>query len=154
MGIAMYVTRLAAFASILLLAGCDGAPEQPNPVVENALLRLPAVTGRPGSAYFTIRGGERDARLVGVSSKQVSRIELHESRMEGGMMKMAPLEEPRIIRRGELVFAPGGKHAMLFGIAPDVKAGSKVAVTFTFDPGPAVTVEADVLAAGDASHDH
>ena len=51
--------------------------------------------------------------------------------------------------RGELVFEPAGRHAMLFGINARVKPGDKIPLTFSFNVAPPVTVEAQVLAAGD-----
>ena len=53
--------------------------------------------------------------------------------------------------RGELVFEPDGRHAMLFGIDPRVKAGDRIPLTFSFNVAPPITVEAQVLAAGDES---
>jgi hypothetical protein len=50
--------------------------------------------------------------------------------------------------RGELVFEPGGRHAMLFGISPKVKPGDRIALTFSFNVAPPITVEAQVVAAG------
>ncbi len=49
---------------------------------------------------------------------------------------------------GQMKFEPGGRHAMLFDIDPAVRAGDKIPLTFTFEPAPPVTVEAEVRAAG------
>ena len=50
--------------------------------------------------------------------------------------------------RGELVFEPGGRHAMLFGLSPKVKAGDRIPLTFSFNVAPPVTVDAEVRGAG------
>ncbi len=137
---------------LLLLAGCDAQPQSQRVSVEEAWVQLPAVGGRPGAAYFTLRTDHAPARLVGVASPLVDRIELHDSIMEGGVMRMRPLQD-RSFTGKSLEFAPGGKHAMLFGIDPGVKAGDRIPLTFSFEPAPAVTVEAEVRAfGGDAGH--
>ena len=87
-------------------------------------------------------------RILGITSPQVQRIELHESSMEGGMMHMGPLRDASFPANGDKVFEPGGAHAMLFGIAPSVRSGGTVRMTFDFDNAPDVTVAVPVDAAG------
>src|SRR3546814_9174696 len=106
---------LAATAAILLLSGCVQAPRTPRVSVENAWVRLPAVKGRPGAAYFTLHNENGPDRLVGITTSKAERVELHDSVMKNGMMTMAPLEAATIAGDGSLTFEPGGKHAMLFG---------------------------------------
>ena len=63
-------------ATALSLAACDGAPPEPEVTVENAVVQLPAVAGRPGAGYFTLRTNNDPTKLVSVSSSrgfQISR---------------------------------------------------------------------------------
>jgi periplasmic copper chaperone A len=138
-------------ALFLALVGCGAAPSEPRVEVDEAWVQLPVVPGRPGAAYFTLKSNQDPTRLVSVSSPKIERIELHDSRMEGAVMRMGPLEDRNFPPGGTLEFAPGGKHAMLFGLDPKVKAGERIPLTFTFEPAPPVTVEAEVRAFG-ASH--
>lgn len=143
-----------AAASFLLLPGCDGRSDsQPRVTVRDAVVQLPAVRGRPGAAYFTLETNSRPMHLVGMSSPRVRRIELHDSRMEGGVARMEPLENPAF-ESDRMEFEPGGRHAMLFGIASSIKAGDRIGLSFTFDPAPPVMVEARVIAAGAAHQGH
>ena len=137
----------------LLLMGCDPRPEPAQVTVEEAWVQLPAVKGRPGAAYFTLRTAHDATRLTGVASPRVERVELHESRMDGGVMRMGPLQD-RSLAGGVIRFAPGGKHAMLFGLDSGLRAGDRIPLTFSFDPAPPVTVEAEVRAftGGHAGH--
>jgi copper(I)-binding protein len=134
------------------LAACNSEPAPPTVIVEHVVVNLPAVPGRPGAAYFRLRSNTDPAKLLNVTSPLVQRVELHESMAKDGMSRMAPVEATSFPGTGVLSFKPGGKHAMLYGIDPSVKAGGKIPITFTFDPAPAVTVEAKVEAAGDG-HD-
>ena len=139
--------------ALLLLAGCEGAPSGPRVSIEDAVLVLPAVPGRPGAAYFTLRTNAERTRLTGVTSPRIGRIELHETVSEDGVSRMVALRDPAFSTGEPLSFAPGGRHAMAFDVDPALRPGDRVALTFSFDPAPAVTVEAEVRAPGDrAAH--
>src|ERR1044072_7775479 len=130
-----------ALAGAALLAGCDRPPPDGTVAVSDVWVRLPAAKGRPGGAYFRMEAGSEGTRLVGASSPSVSRIELHETLTTGGRTKMEKRRELKSPSRGELVFEPGGHHAMLFGIDPRLKPGDIVPLTFSFNVAPPITVE-------------
>ncbi len=158
-------------AAAMLLSGCqqrDKALE-----VHEAWVKLPAVPGNPGAAYFTIDGGSEGAVLVKVAAPFALRSEMHESmamdapggehmtgmmgeHMNGqmgdhmaGAMTMAPIADVPVPAHGTLAFAPGGRHVMLYDISPDVKPGDSVPLRFEFAQGAPIAIEATVLAAGD-----
>jgi copper(I)-binding protein len=146
------MTRLVPIMIIpLFLFGCGQPAAAPHATVTDAVVTLPALPGRPGAGYFSI-AADRPARLTGIASPAAGRVELHESMNHGGMTGMAPLAAPAVGPDAPLVFAAGGKHAMLFDIAPTVQVGGRMQLTFTFDTLPPVTVEAEVRAPGDAGH--
>jgi copper(I)-binding protein len=133
----------------MLLAGCDRPPPDGTVRVSQAWVRLPAAKSRPGGAYFRMEAGSEGTRLVGVSSPAVRWIELHETQMTGTTAKMKRHREVEFPSRGELVFEPGGRHAMLFGLSPKVKAGDRIPLTFSFNVAPPVTVDAEVRGPAD-----
>ena len=139
----------ASLAGTLLLAGCDRPPPDGSVRVKDVWVRLPAAKSRPGGAYFRMEAGSEGTRLVGVSSPSVRWIELHETETTGSKARMKQRKEIEFPSRGELAFEPGGRHAMLFGINSKVKAGDRIPVTFSFNVAPPITVEAQVVAAGD-----
>ncbi|HYG48206.1 MAG TPA: copper chaperone PCu(A)C [Allosphingosinicella sp.] len=139
----------ALLAGTLMLAGCDRPPPDGTVRVSDVWVRLPAVKTRPGGAFFRMEAGSEGTRLVGVSSPSVRWIELHETEMKGGTAKMKQRKDIEFPSRGELVFEPGGRHAMLFGINARVKPGDRIPLTFSFNVAPPITVEAPVVAAGD-----
>ena len=140
---------VATALGLAALGGCNRTPEEPRVRVEQAAVTLPAIPGRPGAAYFTLRTNTYPTNLIAVMSPLVQRIELHDSGGSSTESRMRPLEETRFPARGVLAFKPGEKHAMLFGIDKSVKPGGRIPLTFTFDPAPAVTVEAEVRGPGD-----
>jgi periplasmic copper chaperone A len=138
--------------TMALLTACGKSPEAPKAPelsVSDAVVRIAPIKGRPSAAYFTLHGGVTADRLVAVSSPKAATIELHENRMEGGMMSMQPLTGIDLPARGEIAFQPGGNHAMMFGLDPAVKAGDTLSLHFTFQSGAKVDAEAKAISAGD-----
>lgn len=134
-------------AVALLASGCQQAPAETG--IERAWVRLPAVAGRPGAAYFTIRGGSKGDTLVQLSTPAAERAELHETMDHAGVKAMQPVRDVAVPAGGTLAFAPGGKHAMLFDIGPNVKPGDTIPLAFAFAGGRTVTAQAKVVGAGD-----
>jgi copper(I)-binding protein len=138
-----------------LVAACGPATAKKDRAigVEHPWVRMPAVAGEAGAAYFRLTGGAEGTKLVSVSSPLVKRIELHESMTAGGASSMKKLKDLDFAYDGTIEFKPGGRHAMLFGINSAVKPGSSLPLTFAFDTAPPVTVTAEVRsAAGEAAH--
>ena len=139
--------RLVATASatLALLAGCGGTEDEA-PSVAGAVITLPAAAGRPGAAYFRLQSNV-EARLTGIESARAGRIEMHQP----GMRRVETIQ----LAPGEpLVFAPGGRHAMLFGLDPALRPGDRIPLTLRFDGAPPVSAEAEVRRAGDVHSGH
>ena len=72
-----------------------------------------------------------------------------------GMMKMVPITGGvDVPKGGEVKFAPGGKHVMLFDINPAVKPGAKMTLVFTYADGTKIEAQADAKAAGEGGGAH
>lgn len=138
---------IPAIVAVAALSACSPGGEV---AADRAWVRLPAVAGQPGAAYFTMHGGATADTLLAVGTPAALKTELHES-MKGdhGMMAMAPLKEVALPAGGEIAFAPGGRHVMLFSIGPAVKAGGTVPLTLSFASGKTLSVDAKVVGAGD-----
>ena len=131
-------------AGALMLGGCSMAPS-----IDDAWVRLPAVPGRPAIAYATITGGSVDVELAAISTPAARRVELHRSMTGGhGMSTMRPIERLSIVKGQTVKLAPGGIHAMLFDMAPQLQPGGWIKLTFDFDGGEQ-TVDAKLVGAGD-----
>ena len=143
-------TALALLAA-LSFGGCHGKAEQARSLtVENAWIRLSPNPANPSAAYFTIHGGAAEEQLTGVTSPQAAHAEMHET-MSGdhGMATMAPLSQVAVPAGGTLVFAPAGRHVMLFGLDPAATAGREVRLDFAFASGRGLAAKARVRAIGD-----
>lgn len=141
---------LIAVAATMALVACSSAEETgPIETVEDAWVRLPAVDGRPAAAYFVLNGGESGDTLLAIDSERVATVELHETIMDDEAMRMRPIMSADIPPGETIVFEPGGRHGMLFGIDPEITPGTPITLNFRFDSGRDVSVDAVTVAAGD-----
>ena len=133
-------------AALLVLQGCH-----PNPIPVTAAapyVRLAAVPGRPAAGYFDLPAADRDDVLLSVTSPQAGRVEMHESMINGNMSSMRPLDRVPVRAGQQLSFAPGGRHLMLYDLAPTVRAGGEMIFVLHFEHAPVRTLSAAVQSAG------
>jgi hypothetical protein len=89
-------------------------------------------------------GAEAD-RLVGGSTDVAEVVEIHETAMEGEVMKMRMLPEGlEVPARGEVLLKPGGYHIMLIGMKQDLKPGGRFTIDLEFERSGIMTVEPEV----------
>lgn len=154
--------------AVLALAACGSEAPAPEPsdtapaqaiadapegvTLTDAEIRMPAVAGRPGVAYFTI-AADAPRTIVGVSVLGAGRAELHESGMTGGAMTMAKVDSVELTSGEPVAFAPGGLHVMLFDMDASLAAGGTADLTVTFASGDKASIIAPVTAPGGMSHD-
>lgn len=121
--------------------------------VEKPFARATAPGAAVGGGYATIvNTGSAADRLVGASSPAAARMEVHEMKMEGSVMKMREVKGIDVPAGGKIELKPGGYHLMFMELKQPLKEGSKVPVTLKFEKAGEVKVELDVqgLAAGAA----
>jgi copper(I)-binding protein len=154
------IDRLGLIAIFLVgtLAAC-GAPSGPQVKAEDVWAR-PAMAmdesgessgegmGMAGTGAVFMRlvneGGEGD-RLVGGQTDVAKVVEIHETVMEGEVMKMQMLPDGLDVpAKGEVVLKPGSYHIMLIGIQQDLKVGDRFTVALQFEKSGAITVEPEV----------
>lgn len=144
------MTRALLLAPILLaLAACSpggpGGAGEPATVQASAAICRPTPVGRQMTGcYLTLTAATAD-RLVSVSSPDANLVQIHESRIESGMMMMRELREGLPLPAGQaLALEPGGNHLMLLGVKEPLVAGDTVALTLTFASSPPLEVTATV----------
>jgi copper(I)-binding protein len=138
---AMAVLLLAiALISGRMAYSAPAALKGATPAATGAWVRLPAVSGRPAAGYLTLSGGEKAEVLTGASSPAAERVELHESAMADGRMRMNRLSSVPLPVGGTVSFAPGGLHLMLFGLK--AQPGDSVPITLELASGATLSVKA------------
>ena len=129
----------------MALASCSPPKELS---VDDAWVRLGAVTGRPAAAYFIVHGGPTPTTLISATTDVAIRSEMHGTMDKGGMSTMTPLAKVEIPANTDVAFAPGGRHVMLFDMNSGIKPADRVTLTFAFADGTRIINNATVVAAG------
>jgi copper(I)-binding protein len=98
-----------------------------------------------GAVYVSIenRGSEPDS-LLAASSDAAATVELHETRQEGGVMRMRPLPKIELLSGGRIDMKPGGTHIMLLGLTRDLHPGDTVTLRLRFEKAGERVIEAPV----------
>lgn len=123
---------LAAAVFALGLGACSPKPAASGGAmgVNDAVI---SVHGAVGAGYFTLVNDGPADKLIAVSSSIAKTVEMHVSETKNEMMSMRRLETVDVPAGGSVDFAPGGKHLMLFEVAPNLTEGQDVQVTLTFE---------------------
>jgi copper(I)-binding protein len=103
-----------------------------------------------GAGYVTIKNtGTTPDRLVGGSSDASAKFEVHEMSMDGGVMKMRPIQGGLEIKPGQTVeLKPQGLHIMFVGLKKPLKQGDHIKATLEFEKAGKVEVDFDVTGMG------
>ena len=111
--------------------------------------RATAPSQKVGAVFMEIstRNGAPD-RLIGGSSPDAERVEIHNHVMDGGMMRMRRIDGVDIPAEGSVELAPGGYHVMLLGLTAPLFEETVIPLTLVFEKAGAVEIEAVVEAAG------
>lgn len=114
---------------------------------------LPAVSTN-GAAYMTLmnKGGAPDT-LVSASTPAAKKAEVHNHTMEGGMMKMRPVELMEIPPGEPTILQPGGLHIMLMGLTEPLVDGKSFPLTLNFERAGTVEVKVMIFEPEAMSHD-
>lgn len=113
--------------------------------IDRPWARATVGTARPGGAYLAITNkGSTPDRLIGAESPVVTKIDLHRSMMEAGVMRMAAAGTIDIPAGGTVKFAPGDYHLMLMGLKEPLTAGKPVPLVLVFEKAGRVAVEIKV----------
>ena len=102
-----------------------------------------------GAGYVTLKNsGAAADKLLSATADVAGKVEIHEMSMDGGVMKMRPVNGLEIPAGKSVELKPGGYHIMFMGLKQPLKAGDTIKGTLTFEKAGAVPVEYKVEAMG------
>jgi copper(I)-binding protein len=142
------MTRIAMIVAAVVVA-CAALPAQAEDVTVGSL-KISAAWARAtpkgasvGGGYMKIANtGTASDRLIGGSTDVAGRIEIHQMRMDNGVMKMRPVADGLEIKPGQTVeLTPGGYHAMLVGLKQQLEQGQHFKATLEFAKAGKVDVD-------------
>lgn len=129
--------------------------------ISGAWARTSPMKATAGAVYLEIKNtGDADDALVSASvdPSVAAKVELHETKMAGGMgdgnmptttgdpmmMEMVPVDRIEVAAGETVSLKPGGLHIMLLDLAKPLEMGSKITVSLTFEQAGKVDVTAEV----------
>jgi copper(I)-binding protein len=144
---------------LVALGAVLAAPAVADPLtVEGAWVRALPPTQSMTAGYLTVTNNGREAvRIVGAAASGAGRTELHESRAEGGAMRMVPVAVLPLAPGESASFEPGGLHLMLKDLERMPAPGETVRLCLITDDGEPSCAEAAVrrdAPAGGQHHEH
>ena len=146
--------RLAIIFAAVLAASASASVAHDYAVgsiqVEHPWSRVVPKGASVAPGYLEVKNNGTNAdRLMGGSSGIAGRVEIHEMKMEGGVMKMRPLEGGIEIAPGKTVkLAPGGYHLMFLGLKSPPEKGKLFKGTLVFEKAGKVEVDFEVEGMG------
>ncbi len=114
-------------------------------VIRNVWARAAKQADTLSAVYMVIENtGDEPDRLLHAHSDVAGTIELHETKMENGVMKMQPVASIEVPPRGTVELKPGGLHVMLIGLTRDLNPGDTFVLELHFEKAGHVEVQAVV----------
>ena len=148
------------------LCGCNNSTETTeNAVPSTTPVATPTVTGTaaelitvskprirataPGQmvsgAFLTLTNTSATPHaLTSASFNAAGMVEIHETSMDGEMMRMRQVSHIDIPANGSVELKPGSYHIMLMGLEKELSAGTTETLTLTFSDQSQQIVEASV----------
>jgi len=113
-------------------------------------------TAQSGGGFLVIKNAGTTAdRLIAAKSPAADKVEVHEMKMDGNVMRMRAVEKGLDIPPGATVeLKPGGFHVMFMGLKAPFAKDAKVPLTLVFEKAGSIDVELAVEAIGAASPGH
>lgn len=90
------------------------------------------VQGQPATGAFMELTSPTGVVLVGASSPVAEVVEVHEMKMDDGVMKMRAVRQLEVPAGQTVSLAPGGYHIMLMDLKTTLKPGKTVPLTLRF----------------------
>lgn len=148
--------KKTTFAVVLLMSAASLPAWAANISVTDAWARATMPGQKVSGAYMQIQS-DADARLLSVSSPTVPRVEVHEMKMDGDVMRMRELKSVDLPKGKAVSLEPGGFHLMLMNLTKPIAAGELIPLTLVVESGgkqQTVEVKAEARAMGGGMQHH
>lgn len=130
--------------SLLLLSGLACSDTQKVQIVDGWIKQLPPVIPMR-AGYLQINNlSTQTQEIIAVQSDAFESVELHETIISDGMMKMIEMESINLPAKSTVEFKPGGKHLMLIAPKQSLQIGDEVELIITFSDDTTQRIELEV----------
>ncbi|RZU02751.1 hypothetical protein EV670_0780 [Rivibacter subsaxonicus] len=143
----------AAFALGVVLSSAAASAQ--SVTVSDPWVRA-TVAQQPATGAFMQLLSVQGARVLEARSPAAAMVEIHEMKMDGGVMQMRPVQALELPAGKTVELKPGGYHVMLMGLKQQLKEGDSVPLSLVVETagGKRETIElkAPVRALGAVKH--
>jgi len=127
-----------------------------NVQITNAWVRG-TVSGQRGTGAYMDIVSDTPGRIVSAASPVAANVEIHNMRMENGVMRMSAVKDIALEPGKTFRLAPGGYHVMMMGLKEPLKKGATVPITLSVEGADKKVRQIEVKAevrdlAGSAHH--
>jgi periplasmic copper chaperone A len=152
-GLAIVTIEFAAAVTVVTPAAAADDYDVGTIHISQPWSRATAKGATAGAGYMTITNkGATPDKVSCVSDDASAQCQIHSMTMDGGVMKMRPVEGGLEIKPGESVMLkPGGYHVMFRELKHPLEQGAAVKATLRFEHAGTVEVAYPVLALGAAA---
>ncbi|MEO6280247.1 MAG: copper chaperone PCu(A)C [Roseateles sp.] len=123
--------RRLLFATALLVSVAAQA-QSPAVKVDDAWVRATVAPQKATGAFMQLTAAKA-VKVVAVSSPVAAVVEIHEMKMDDGVMKMRAVDALPLPAGQAVALKPGSYHVMLVGLQRQIKAGETVPLTLTVE---------------------
>lgn len=134
------------FIALLLTTGVFAQSSNAIEISKHWVRATPPAAKVAGGFMVVTNRGTTDDRLIAVSFEGAKKSEIHEMKIDDGIMKMRPLADGIVVPAGKSIeLKPGGFHLMFMGLKQQLKADSIAPVTLTFKNAGKIDLDFPVL---------
>ncbi|MCP4391118.1 MAG: copper chaperone PCu(A)C [Gammaproteobacteria bacterium] len=133
--------RLILFLALLFPASAYAELELSDAWIKNLPPPVPVRAG-----YMTIHNpNTRAVSIVEIHSESFASVEVHQTLMQDGMMRMEQVENLTIAAGETVQLAPGGLHLMMMQPVQPTRPGEIHRITIEYDDGSRQNLELTVI---------
>lgn len=136
--------RRLLLASALSLSLAAHA-QSPAVKVDDPWVRATVAPQKATGAFMQLTSSQA-AKVVAASSPVAGMVEIHEMKMDDGVMKMRAVDALPLPAGQAVALKPGSYHVMLMGLQRPIKAGEVVPLTLTVEGADGKRTDVEVKA--------
>ena len=153
------ISRYIIAALVISLFGANAFAGHDDIHIHDVTIRATTPNAGATAVYAMIHNhGDEQDRLVGGHVSFAKKVEIHEMKLDGDVMRMREIEGGLVIPSdGMAHLKKGGNHMMVMGLSEPIKLDGAYEVTFSFEKAGDITVPAVVISLSGkvtGTHDH
>ena len=154
-----FAMQLAVVSFAIIFAAASSAQRAEKnataPVITDAWVKTTIPGGSVSAAYMNIKSAT-PLQLVKAESPVAGMVEIHDMKMNDGVMEMKALDAVNVPANKLVKLSPGGMHVMLMRVKKPITKGDKVPLTLTFEDEAKklIVVTLDAIAKEDNAGGH